>query len=69
MFKIISKLPCDKYLLIIYSRWGEEMFKTDDPLNIGWDGFYNGTAAPEGTYVYFLKGTNTQKTGNIILTR
>ncbi len=69
MFNIVSKMPCDKYILIIYNRWGEEIFKTDDPLNVGWDGYNNGIESPEGIYVYLLKGTNTQKTGNILLAR
>ena len=68
-FKIFSKIPCDTYTLIIFNRWGEEVFKTDDPLNIGWDGRFNGQNASEGIYVYFIKGTRSEKTGYIVLLR
>ena len=68
-FKIFSEIPCDEYTLQIFNRWGEEVFKTEDPLNVGWDGFYKGQIAAEGVYVYLLKGTKAQKTGHIILER
>ena len=68
-FKIFSEIPCDEYTLQIFNRWGEEVFKTEDPLNVGWDGIYKGQIAAEGVYVYLLRGTKAQKTGHIILER
>ncbi len=68
-FKIISEIPCDNYTLQIFNRWGEEVFKTDDPINVEWDGNFNGQIAEEGVYVYLLRGTKAQKTGHVILER
>jgi gliding motility-associated-like protein len=42
-----------KYQLYIYSRWGEEIFKSDDYLQ-NWDGTFKGQDAPEGAYLYML---------------
>ncbi len=69
IYKIVSKLPCDEYNLTIYDRWGSEIFKTDDPLNVGWDGTHNGLPVAEGDYVYYLIGTKSKKAGNLIITR
>lgn len=43
------------YKLTIYSRWGQQLFETDD-INKGWDGTYNGKPCPEGVYVYMIDG-------------
>ena len=69
IFKIFATIPCDTYSLVIFDRWGKEIFRTDDPLNIGWDGLFNGNQVANGLYVYYLKGTNSQKTGYILLNR
>lgn len=41
------------FRMAIWSRWGELVFETTDP-NQGWNGskFNNGTALPEGVYLY-----------------
>lgn len=56
--------------LVIVNRWGEVVFKTDDP-NQGWDGTSNGKKCTEGVYFYTLKakqGDNTiAKQGHITL--
>ncbi|MFN8254854.1 MAG: gliding motility-associated C-terminal domain-containing protein [Bacteroidales bacterium] len=60
------------YLLIIYNRAGEIVFKSQDPLK-GWDGKFNGgELLKKGTYVYYLKyrTTNNQlveKSGQVNL--
>ncbi len=38
----------------IYNRWGERVYFSEDRYR-GWDGFYKGTPAPLGTYVYSLE--------------
>ncbi len=40
-----------KYHIMIYNRWGQLIFETTDP-DIGWDGMYNNTPSPQGTYIY-----------------
>lgn len=42
-----------EYLFQIYNRWGQKIFETNDPAE-GWNGMYNGTRSPQGTYVYRL---------------
>lgn len=39
------------YQLIIYNRWGQQIFETKDPYN-GWNGSLNSRPAPHGTYIY-----------------
>jgi len=39
------------YQIQIFNRWGQLIFESNDPAK-GWDGNYNGSPAPMGTYVY-----------------
>lgn len=43
--------PARLFDLRIVDRWGEVVFRTDDPTD-GWDGTFRGRPAPVGTYVY-----------------
>lgn len=38
------------FKMMIFNRWGEKIFETDDPSD-GWDGTYEGEIAPVGNYV------------------
>ncbi len=40
------------YQLIIYNRWGQEIWSTSDPAQ-GWDGRVRGTYVPQGVYGYY----------------
>lgn len=42
--------------LIIFDRWGEKVFETND-LNQGWDGTFRGKNCEPGVYVYYLEAT------------
>lgn len=58
---------------IIYNRWGEKVFETEDK-NIGWDGTFNGTKAQSSVYVYYVDAEiedygRIQQKGNITLVR
>lgn len=44
------------FSLIIFNRWGEKVFETDDP-RLGWNGTYKGTECQQGAYVYKVKAT------------
>jgi gliding motility-associated-like protein len=62
-----------KIELIVFNRWGQEVFKTTDP-SAGWDGTTNGKQNPSGVYAYMLKvenpdGTIDTKSGNITMMR
>jgi gliding motility-associated-like protein len=43
----------EDYSLIVYNRWGETIFHSQDLFN-GWDGTYNGGAAQQGTYSWTM---------------
>lgn len=42
-----------KYQLYIYSRWGTEVFRSENYLQ-NWDGTFKGQDAPDGVYLYML---------------
>ncbi len=50
----------ETFNLIIYDRWGEIVFETND-INLGWDGrIKNGQIAPVGTYTWIAKFKDEQ---------
>ncbi|QHT66500.1 T9SS type B sorting domain-containing protein [Rhodocytophaga rosea] len=62
-----------KYKLMIYNRWGEIVFSSDD-ISIGWDGTLNSKQAPNGNYVYSLQtedyvGRTYNRKGSLLLIR
>ncbi len=61
------------YSLQIFNRWGEMIFKTNDPSN-GWNGEYNSKPQAEGTYIFNLEvidlaGREIKKNGSFVLLR
>ncbi|MEW6467881.1 MAG: gliding motility-associated C-terminal domain-containing protein [Bacteroidota bacterium] len=63
---------CIKFLtFVIYDRWGEKVFETDDP-NQGWDGTFKGEKLNPGAFVYYVRArlVNEQEIiqkGNVLL--
>lgn len=57
---------------IIYNRWGEKVFETNNPNNC-WNGKYKGEPAGEGNYVYYISAKTScgdiVRKGNILLIR
>lgn len=49
----------ERYELIIYNRWGEQLFYT---INVeeGWDGTYKGETVPNGMYMYKMRFITTE---------
>ena len=39
---------------IVYNRWGEKVFETNDP-KMGWDGFYKGALSEPAVYAYYAR--------------
>ena len=61
------------FSLILYNRWGEEVFESTD-LNSCWDGTFRGEPAPSGLYGYTMRvekitGEIINKIGTITLLR
>jgi gliding motility-associated-like protein len=57
----------------VFNRWGVMVFETTD-INQGWNGRFNDTPQPMGTYVYQVeaknnKGKTFSKSGNVTLIR
>lgn len=62
-----------KMKFIIWSRWGEKVFESNDK-RIGWDGKFKGKMMPMDVYAYTLEvefsdGTKASKKGDITLIR
>lgn len=62
------------FKLLVYNRWGQEIFNTTNISGRGWDGKFNGIDQPQGVYVYtieatFKNGTSEKKQGNVTLLR
>jgi gliding motility-associated-like protein len=62
-----------KMKFIIWNRWGQKVFETDNKKN-GWNGRFNGVLQPMDVYAYTLEvefsdGSRTTKKGDITLIR
>jgi len=58
---------------VIYDRWGEKVFESND-INQGWDGTFKGEKLSKGVFVYYVKATyyngqEVEKKGNVSLIR
>jgi len=63
----------DGYKMQIYNRWGELLFESND-IQVGWDGYYKGTLAQQGVYVWraqvtFTDGKQVTRAGDLTLLR
>lgn len=62
------------FSLVVYNRWGQKVFETQNTTGRGWDGTFNDVPQPEGVYVYqveatFSDGQTFKKIGNLTLLR
>jgi len=63
----------DKLNLLIFNRWGELLFETNDKTK-GWDGYYKGTISKNDVYIWkakytTLSGERGRKIGSVTLVR
>jgi gliding motility-associated-like protein len=73
LFKALVHGPIARFQIVVYNRYGEIVFSTNDPLK-AWDGVYKGVPSPTGNYiwkcVYQLQGENVmEQKGQILLLR
>lgn len=66
-------ITVDRFLMNIYSRWGEVVYSTSDKTK-GWNGQINGVPAAMGQYMFRievedLSGQKTVRTGAVLLIR
>jgi len=52
-FRAYSRCPISYYQMLIYNRWGEQLFESHD-ISVGWDGTKNGKLCPSDAYVYVI---------------
>ena len=62
---------CVEYELIIFNKWGELIFRSQNP-NLGWDGYVHGQLARQDVYIWkvnatFSDGHTVQKAGDVTL--
>lgn len=50
---VISFADFDNYRMLVYSRWGDVIFETED-IEEGWDGSFRGELVPEGLYAFYI---------------
>lgn len=73
-FGLIGSLPCvSEYMLVVFNRWGEQVFESQDT-KVKWDGTFHGKPQNSGVYFYrmemtLLDGEKVEKSGNITLIR
>jgi gliding motility-associated-like protein len=71
---ITSGVDLYQYHMSIYNRWGEVIWETYNT-NEGWDGTYNNSLCPDGTYTWVLRFGSPkndeikQYTGNLTIIR
>lgn len=53
-FKLLTPNFSGDYELSVYNRWGQLVYKTNDPKS-AWDGRFNGSLVEKGTYDYALR--------------
>jgi gliding motility-associated-like protein len=63
----------EEYQLQIYNRWGELLYESRD-IHRGWDGYYRGSLAQQGVYVWraqvtFTDGKQVIRAGDLTLLR
>ncbi len=69
----VRSLFVESMELIIYNRWGEEIFETTNQI-VGWDGTHNGEQLAPDSYAYCIRATcingeENIRTGNVTIVR
>lgn len=54
IFRIKYPFPVEQFNMVIFDRWGEKVFETDN-MNNGWNGIFKGLQALQGSYVWVIR--------------
>ena len=60
VFRIKYPFAVSSFLMVVYDRWGQEVFRTKN-IGEGWNGTIRGAPAPAGTYVWYISLIDMQK--------
>lgn len=70
IFRVIGLYRNIDFKMMIYDRWGQEIFTSDD-IDTGWDGTFKNQPCPSDTYVWRVNiqflGQDIVTTGSIVL--
>lgn len=69
----VRGIGIDRMRFIVYDRWGEKVYESEDPTG-EWDGYFSGKTCPPDVYAYFLEvicidGKSYIQKGNVTLIR
>jgi len=53
----VQALEFSRYTLIVYDRWGKEVFNNGGDMTKQWNGTLNGQQLPDGVYTFVFEGT------------
>jgi gliding motility-associated-like protein len=59
VFRIQNGVKTEKFNLKIFNRWGQPVFETKN-WKQGWDGRYRGQPQATGTFIWFMRYTDTR---------
>lgn len=70
----IQAIGFSRYTLVVFDRWGKEVFNNGGDMTKQWNGIINGQPAPEGVYNFVFEGTRLSgervtRTGTVTLLR
>ena len=72
MFRLFYNGIITDFNLIVYNRWGQKVWTSDDP-DEGWDGTKDGTPQTADTYLYLARfrqdGVELEEEGQFTLLR
>ncbi|MCB9081038.1 MAG: gliding motility-associated C-terminal domain-containing protein [Lewinellaceae bacterium] len=68
---LLNEVAYPNSQVIIFNRWGDEVFRSQQPYRNNWDGTYDGEPLPVGTYFYLvnLGDGSSPLTGFLIIQR
>jgi gliding motility-associated-like protein len=58
----IEGIDVTDFNLLIFNRWGEIIWESNDPSGT-WDGTYNGSIIPQGTYSWIIRAKDLLNDG------
>ncbi len=73
LFKVKYPFPVQRFDMVVYNRWGQKIFETED-ITQGWDGTLNGQLQPPGAYIWIISLIDDQSVsqaahGTVVLIR
>lgn len=69
VLKIFGNSCLEDPVFIIYNSWGNEVFRSEDPFKVFWDGYIDGVPAPQDVYTYRFTGGDEVYMGSITIIR